>query len=141
MPHQDRPGARPGSAQDPQTRPGGYATGAAALVALQGAGLIAAGAYLIVRALEPHAGHRGSTQVLGALSIVVGLLVVATGRLVRAGNRRVRSPLLVLEIICVPIAITTIQGGRWYVGVPLAVAAVAVIVLMGLAGLLIPADD
>jgi hypothetical protein len=130
MPHVDEPGGR-----------AGYASAAAALVALQGAGLIAAGGYLIVRALEPDAGHRASTEVLGALSVVVGLVIVATGRLVSARRRRVRSPLLVLEIICVPIAITTVQGGRWYVGVPLAVVAVAVIVLMGLAGLLIPTDD
>jgi hypothetical protein len=130
MPHVDEPGTR-----------AGYATAAAALVALQGVGLLAAGVYLIVRALEPDAGHRASTEVLGALSVVVGLVIVATARLVAARSRRVRSPLLVLEIICVPIAITTVQGGRWYVGVPLAVVAVAVIVLMGLAGLLIPTDD
>jgi hypothetical protein len=130
MPHVDEPGTR-----------AGYATAAAALVALQGVGLLAAGVYLIVRALEPDAGHRASTEVLGALSVVVGLVIVATARLVAARSRRVRSPLLVLEIICVPIAITTVQGCRWYVGVPLAVVAVAVIVLMGLAGLLIPTDD
>jgi hypothetical protein len=75
------------------------------------------------------------------MSVVVGLVVVATARQVWARSRRVRSPLLVLEIICVPIAITIIQGGRWYVGVPLVIVAVAVIVLMGLAGLLIAADD
>jgi hypothetical protein len=130
MPHVDEPGAR-----------AGYATVAAALVGLQAVGLIAAGAYLIVRALEPDAAHGASTEVLGALSVVVGLVILAGARLVRARRRRVRSPLLVLEIICVPIAITTVQGGRWYVGVPLAVVAVAVIVLMGLAGLLVPADE
>ncbi|HEX4016360.1 MAG TPA: hypothetical protein VHX15_06435 [Frankiaceae bacterium] len=134
MPHVNDTGA------DPGTRTG-YATTAAALVGLQGIGLIGAGVFLIVRAIDPNAAHRGSTEVLGALSVVVGLVIVATARSVRARNHRVRSPLLVLEIICVPIAITTIQGGRWYVGVPLAVIAIAVIVLMGLAGLLVPADD
>ena len=102
-----------------RTNPGaraGYATAAAALVALQGVGLIAAGVYLIVRALEPDARHRASTEVLGALSVVVGLVIVATATAGAARRRRVRSPLLVLEIICVPIAITTVQGGRWYVG-------------------------
>ncbi len=141
MPHVDEPGARAGSAHLPGSRVAGYATAAAGLVGLQGVGLIAAGGYLIVRALEPDAAHRASTEVLGGLSLVVGLVIVATARLVRARRRRVRSPLLVLEIICVPIAITTVQGGRWYVGVPLAVTAVAVIVLMGMAGLLTPAGD
>ena len=141
MPHVDEPGARAGSARPTGSRAAGYATAAAGLVGLQGVGLIAAGGYLMVRALEPDAAHRASTEVLGALSLVVGLVVVATARLVRARRRRVRSPLLVLEIICVPIAITTVQGGRWYVGVPLAVVAVAVIVLMGMAGLLVPTED
>jgi hypothetical protein len=130
MPHVDEAGAR-----------ARYATAAAALVGLQGVGLIAVGGFLIVRALEPGAAHRASTEVLGALSVAVGLVIVSTARQVRARRPRVRSPLLVLEIICVPIAITTVQGGRWYVGIPLAVVAVAVIVLMGLAGLLIPAED
>jgi hypothetical protein len=141
MPHVNQPRARAGSAPDPGDRRTGYAAAAAALVSLQGVGLIAAGVYLIVRALEPDASHRASTEVLGALSVIVGLLVVAVARMVWARSRRVRSPLLVLEIICVPVAITIIQGGRWYVGVPLAIVAVAVIVLMGLAGLLVPADD
>ena len=43
---------------------------------LQGVGLVAAGVWLIVRALEPDAGHRASTEVLGALSVVVGLVIV-----------------------------------------------------------------
>jgi hypothetical protein len=131
-------------ASDPRTEPGaraGYATAAGALVGLQGVGLIAAGLYLIVRALQHDAAHRASTEVLGALSVAVGLVILATARLVRARRHRVRSPLLVLEIICIPIAITTIQGGRWYVGVPLAIAAVGVIVLMGLAGLLVPPEE
>jgi hypothetical protein len=134
MPHADDTGDEPGA----RAR---YATAAAALVALQGVGLIGAGVFLIVRALQPDAAHRASTEVLGALSVAVGLVVIATARLVRARRPTVRSPLLVLEIICVPIAITIVQGGRWYVGVPLALAAVAVVVLMGLAGLLVPSSD
>jgi hypothetical protein len=116
-------------------------TALAAIVALQGLGLIAIGVYLIVRAAQPDAGHPGSTEVLGALSVLVGLGVVLMARAALARRPRVRSPLLVLEILCLPIAVTALQGGRWYVGVPLGVAAIAVIVLMGLAGLLVPRDD
>jgi hypothetical protein len=114
---------------------------AAVLIALQGIGLVAAGMFLIVRALEPDAGHRGSTEVLGAMSVLVGAGVIALARSVRARNRRLRSLLLVFEIICLPVAVTSIQGGRWYVGLPLALVAVTVIVLLGVAGLLSPSDD
>lgn len=119
----------------------GSASAAAAVVALQGLGLVAAGVFLIVRALEPDAGHRGSTEVLGALSVVVGLGVLAMARAVGNRRRRVRSPLLVLEIICLPIAVTTVQGGRWYAGVPLGASAIAVITLMAIAGLLTPSEE
>jgi hypothetical protein len=117
------------------------ANAAAALVALQGLGLVAAGVFLIVRAVEPVARHRGSTEVLGALSVVAGLGVLAMARAVGNRRPRIRGPLLVLEIICLPIGVTIVQGGRWYVGVPLVAVAIAVVVLMGLAGLITPAED
>ncbi len=142
------PGSAPRSG-DPSVPVGGpekdrartAATAGAALLALQGLGLVVAGVFLIVRALAPDAHHRGSTEVLGALSVLAGVGVVALARSVRAGSRRFRSLLLVMEIICLPIAVTSIQGGRWYIGGPLALVALAVIVLLGVAGLLTPAED
>jgi hypothetical protein len=109
---------------------------AAGLVALQGVGLMVAGGYLIVRALEPDAMHRGSTEVLGVLSLLVGIGVLFMGRATRAGRRR--PPLIVLQIICLPVAFTIIQSGRWDIGVPLGLSALAVLVLLALAGLLVP---
>jgi hypothetical protein len=114
---------------------------AAGVVALQAAGLIIAGGWLMVRALGHDAHHRGSTEVLGALSILVGISVLLLARAIGRRNGRVRSLLLVLEIICLPIAVTTWQGGRWYVGLPLALSAVLALVLAGRAGLLTPSDD
>ncbi len=55
----------------------------------------------MIRALGHDASHRGSTEVLGALAVARRVWVVRDwpwARLRR--NRRVRSPLLVLEIIC-----------------------------------------
>jgi hypothetical protein len=129
MPHPPEPAAGP--------PPVLAATALAAIVAVQGLGLIVIGVYLIVRAAQPDAGHPGSTEVLGALAALVGLGVILMARAALARRPRVRSPLLVLEILCLPIAVTALQGGRWYVGVPLGVAAIAVIVLMVLAGLFV----
>jgi len=47
----------------------------------------------------------------------------------------------VLEIICLPVAVTIVQGGRWYIGVPLALVALGVLALLGVAGLLLPARE
>ncbi len=137
MPH-DR---RPQPAAPAQASRSVAAGGAAAVIGLQALGLIVAGVFLMIRALGNDAHHRGSTEVLGALSVLAGIGVGVMARAVLRGNRRVRSPLLVLEIICLPIAVTTIQGGRWYVGVPLGLAAVAAIGLLGKAGLLSPGED
>ena len=130
----------PHASPTPVVRPGS-AFAAAAVVALQAAGLIVAGVWLMVRALGHDARHRGSTEVLGGLSILVGVGVLYLARAIRRRNGRVRSLLLVLEIICLPIAITTWQGGRWYVGLPLVVTAVLALALAGRAGLLSPSDD
>lgn len=132
------------AARNDACEPGRSASAAAAaaiLLAVQALGLVAAGGFLIVRALEPDAHHRGGAVVLGVLSVLAGVGVLALARSVRARSRRLRSLLLVLEIICLPIAVTTIQGGRWYVGVPLALVALAVIVLLGVAGLLTPPEE
>jgi hypothetical protein len=114
------------------------------MVALQALGLVGAGAWLTIRAFG-HDGqdrYRGSTQVLGALAVLVGIGVLYLARAVHRRNPGVRAPLLVLEIICLPIAVASWQGGRWYVGLPLAVVAVLVIVLLARAGLLSPnAED
>jgi hypothetical protein len=142
MPHARR---RPpdGPQQPPADAPvrSGAAAAAAASIGVQALGLVVAGAFLMIRALWPDAHHRGSTEVLGALSLVAGVGVAFMARAVLRGNRRVRAPLLVLEIICLPIAVTTIQGGRWYVGVPLGVLALAAMVLLGKAGFLGPDSE
>jgi hypothetical protein len=135
----DMPHARV-SAPD-QSAPPGSASAAAGVIALQATGLVGAGLWLMVRALGHDASHRGSTEVLGAISVAVGIGVVMLARAVRRRNGRVRSLLLVLEIICLPVAVTIWQGGRWYVALPLALSAVLALVLAGLAGVLAPSDE
>jgi hypothetical protein len=86
---------------------GSAAAAAAAVIGLQALGLIVAGAWLMVRALGDDAHHRASTEVLGGMSILVGVGVLFLARAVGRRNGRVRSLLLVLEIICLPIALLT----------------------------------
>jgi hypothetical protein len=119
----------------------GPAAAAAGVIGLQGLGLMAAGGWLMVRALDNDAHHRGSTEVLGVMSILVGVGVLFLARAVRRRNGRVRSLLLVLEIICLPIAVTSWQGGRWYAGLPLTASALLVLIFVGRAGLLTPSGD
>jgi hypothetical protein len=123
--------------------PATAATAAAAVVALQALALVIAGVWLMVRAFGDGGQdrYRGSTEVLGGLAILVGIGVCYLARAVHRRNPGVRAPLLVLEIICLPIAVASWQGGRWYVGLPLAAVAVLVVVLLGRAGILSPDAD
>jgi hypothetical protein len=130
------PGGESGPAPGGADRSARAGLAAAVLVAVQAVGLVAAGLFLIIRALFPDAGHRGSTEVLGFLSLLVGVGVALTARgIVR---RRRQPALIVLEIICLPVAVTIVQGGRWYIGVPLALVALGVLTLLAVAGLLLP---
>jgi hypothetical protein len=124
-----------------ETAPPSSASAAAGVIALQATGLVVAGVWLMVRALGHDASHRGSTEVLGAMSVAVGVGVLFLARAVRRRNGRVRALLLILEIICLPIAVTIWQGGRWYVGLPLALSALLALGLAGRAGVLSPSDD
>ena len=63
--------------------------------------------------------------VLGA-----GLVLVARGLVHR--RRWARAPAVTWEVICLPVAYGLVQSGRWYVGLPLAV--VALLVLVGVLG-------
>jgi hypothetical protein len=71
----------------------------------------------VIRALV----SAGLTLLAGA-----GLLLVGRG-LLRA-RRWARSPALVTNLILVPVAVGLLQGGRWYLGVPLIAAAATVVV-------------
>ena len=63
-----------------------------------------------------------------ALASAAGLALVARGLLRR--RRWARSPALVTNLIAVPVALGLVQGGRWYLGTPLAIWAVVVLVLL-----------
>jgi hypothetical protein len=100
------------------------------LVALQGLGLVAiAGFYAVETLLGRSADVVGATVALG-LALVGGVALLLVARGLRAGRRWTRSPALVAQLLAVPVALGLVQGGRWYVGLPVAVWAVAVIVLL-----------
>jgi uncharacterized membrane protein YGL010W len=63
-----------------------------------------------------------------ALLTAVGLLQV--GRGLFRSRRWARSPALVTNLILVPVAVGLLQGGRWYVGLPLLAAAATVVILL-----------
>lgn len=103
---------------------------AAVLVALQALGLLAVGGFTAVELVVATASNRaaGATAAVLALAYGVGLLVVARG--VDRAQRWARAPVLVTELILIPVSIGLLQSGRWYVGAPVLLAAAAALVLV-----------
>lgn len=97
--------------------------GAAVVVLLEGLLTAVLGVVVGVDAF-----HGGNSVVAGVFMAVVGVLVgaglVFVARGLSRSRRWSRAPALVVQIICVPVAITLAQGGRYAAGIPLLVVAV-----------------
>jgi hypothetical protein len=102
----------------------------AALVAAQGIGLAGLAVFFLVELVvsTPLSVPRAVMAALLTLLAGLGLLAVARG--LHRGRRWARAPALVTQLIVVPVGVGLVQGGRWYVGVPLIGWALAVLVLL-----------
>lgn len=117
------------------------ARAAAAIVLLQAALLIVGSVVLAVAGFRPETVDRLGAEVLAAIGVASGVALALLARGVAGAQRWSRSPVLVLEIISLPIAWTIVQNDKWFAGVPLGVSAAAVLVLMAKSGQLMRADD
>ena len=102
----------------------------ASLVALEAVGLLAAAVFYLVELVVADAGDPVRALVTAALALAAGagLALVARGLLHR--RRWARAPALVTNLILLPVGYGLVQGGRWYVGLPLLLLGVAVLVLL-----------
>ena len=102
----------------------------AALVGLEAAGLLAAAAFYLVELLVADAGDAVRALVTVALALAAGTGLALVARGLRRRRRWSRAPALVTNLILLPVAYGLVQGGRWYVGLPLLALGVAVLVLL-----------
>jgi hypothetical protein len=119
--HRDDAGAR--------TRPTTLLA-AALLVAVEGLGLLVAAVAVAVELAVSSASDPLGAAVLAGLALVAGLgLALAARGLARRG-RWARAPALVSNLILLPVGYGLVQGGRWYVGLPVMALGLAVLVLL-----------
>lgn len=114
----------------------GAARGAAAVLAVQAVCLAVGSVVLAFSAFAPDTFDVVGAEVLA----LIGLATAAgLGYLARAVDRTepwARGPVLVVELICLPIAWTVIQNDKLLPGLALGASALAVLVLAGRSGLL-----
>ncbi|MEU3860878.1 hypothetical protein AB0F03_26490 [Streptomyces sp. NPDC028722] len=107
-------------------------TYAAALAALEGAGLVGGGLWVLVRALTGDPDGRQQAVTLGITLVVLALLplLAARGLLLRRGWSR--GPAVITQLMALPVAYNLLQADSVAipVGIVLAVVAVAALVLL-----------
>lgn len=110
------------------------ARAAGAVLVLQAVGLVVASVVLAVEGFSPETVDRAGAEILALIGLVCAGAVVWLARGVDQERRWARSPVLVLELICLPIAVTVMQNQKIPAGLAIGLSALAVLVLMGRAG-------
>jgi hypothetical protein len=95
---------------------------------------------LAISGFRPETVDRAGAEILAVIGLSSSAAVLWFARGIAIDARWARSPVLVLELICLPIAYTVVTQGHLVPGVALAVSALAVLGLMGVAGQLTRRD-
>jgi hypothetical protein len=85
-----------------------------------------------IYALGGHAQHHGlaQTEFLFGLGLITGVVWTWLGRSLGAGSRGAYSPLLLLELICLPVAWGLAQGHLWLYAAVVGVSGLVVVVAL-----------
>ncbi|WP_329122629.1 hypothetical protein [Streptomyces sp. NBC_01465] len=119
---------RPDTSETPRPRRLAYA---AALCGLEGAGLVAAGVYLLIRgAVDGNSTETGATAGVTLIALALIPLIAARGLLRQKSWSR--GPGIITQIIALPVAYTLLksENGLIPAGIVLAVVAVTGLVLL-----------
>jgi len=101
-----------------------------ALVAGQGIALVCLAAFFLVELLVASPTSAARAVMAALLTLLAGLGLLAVARGLRRARRWARAPALVTQLLALPVAVGLVQGGRWYVGLPLILWALGVLALL-----------
>ncbi|GHE46348.1 hypothetical protein GCM10017673_55360 [Streptosporangium violaceochromogenes] len=106
---------------------------AAVVMALEGVTTLVLGGYVGVETVIGRPSDVTSSLFVAAFGLLLGAALLWVGYGMTRAERWARSPGVLTQIFALVVGVTLIQSGRWGLGTPLIVAAVA-----GLAALLSP---
>jgi hypothetical protein len=107
---------------------------AAVLLAAQGLVLVGLGVFQAVRGFGGGIDDVGRAEFGGVLAVLAGLVVLLLARSLLVDRSASRSPIVVIELLCLPVGWALSGEGHYEFGVPLLAVAVAILVLLGVAG-------
>ena len=108
------------------------------LLAVEGIALVVAGLWLGVRSLSNDVSDRAGGETGAVVAILVGVGTLFLARAMLARKRWARSPVIVLQILFLPVGWGLMQSGRPAFGVPVIVIPLATLVVLGIARALTP---
>jgi hypothetical protein len=106
---------------------------AAALVAAQGLLLVGLGVWQVVRGFGHHIDNLGRAEFGGVLCLACGVVVIGLARAQVVRQTASKAPIVVIELLCLPVGWAMIQNGLLAYGIPLLVVAIATFALLALA--------
>jgi hypothetical protein len=103
---------------------------AAWLVAAEGVALMALGvtAIVLIFVAEPH--DRGSAALTAVFALAFGVVLLLAGRRLAGFRRAAYAPVVLLQLLAIPVGISLVQAERIGIAVSVLVPAVAVLVLL-----------
>jgi hypothetical protein len=108
---------------------------AAVLVAAEGLLLVGLGLWQVVRGFGSHIDNLGRAEFGGLLSLACGVVVIGLARAQVVRRETSKAPIVVIQLLCLPVGWAMLDNGLIGYGLPLLVVAVAVLALLVTAGL------
>jgi hypothetical protein len=105
---------------------------------VEGSALIVSGGFLGVRSLGDDVSDRGGAATGAIVAILAGIGVLALARAMLTRRRWARSPVIVLQILFLPVGVGLLQSGRPEYGVPVILLPLAILITLGMARALSP---
>jgi hypothetical protein len=96
--------------------------------------MIGIGALLLVRGLGADVDDVWRAELGAALALALGGGVVLLARALLTSRRHIQSPIVVTQLLCMPVAVGLLQGGLYGYGAPLLAVPVAILILLGVSG-------
>jgi hypothetical protein len=110
--------------------------GASVLVAAQGLLVVALGILQVVRGFGHHIDNLARAEFGGVLTLLCGVVVLALAQRIVVDRTASRSPIVVIELLCLPVGWAMADNGLYGYAIPLLAVAVAILALLLAAGVL-----
>ena len=108
------------------------------LLAAEGLALLVSGLWLAARSLGNDVSDRAGGETGAIVAILAGVGILLLARAVLGRKRWTRSPVIVLQILFLPVGVGLLQSGRPEYGVPVILLPLAILITLGMARALSP---